>query len=789
MAMTALQRKLLRDLIAMKGQALAIALVAAAGVAMYVMYLSNFESLRRTQQAYYQRQRFAQVFASLERAPSEVAAKIAAIPGVDVVETRVVAHVRLDLPTLDAPATGRFISIPDDRRPSLNDLVLRRGRWIERGRSDEVLVSEAFASAHRIVPGDPIHAIINGHRRRLTIVGIALSPEYVYSVQPGQLIPDDERFGVFWMGNESLAAAFDMEGGFNDVVLGLSRNVIANDVIAHLDRLLVPYGGRGAVPRALQLSHWMVESELSQLQTFGTLLPLIFLAVAAFILNVALARALALQRPQIAALKALGYGNLALGWHYVQFALVIAAAGIVIGLGVGAWMGSAVGALYNKYFRFPNLAFSVPLRVILGASGLTLGAAVAGALSTVRRAVRTPPAEAMRPAAPERYRRSIIETPHLASRLTSGERMVLRNLVRHPVRAALSVCGIALAIGVLMVGVVFLDVMERLILIQFWVAEREDVTVTLTEPHSADAWFELSRLPGVIAAEPQRSVPARIRSAHRERYLAVTGVTPGARLQQVVDRDGRQARVSASGVTISKALARILDVAPGETITIEVLEGNRPVQRAVVAHIVDDMLGLVVLMDMDRLHALMDEGQVVTGAVLLVDSSQEAALARELKQIPDVLGSAFKRAFARTFRSTMAANMNLTMFVNLIFAVIIAFGVVYNAARVALSERSHDLASLRVIGYTRGEVSMILAGELTALTIAAIPIGWMFGHVLVASIMQTVQSEVYRIPWYVSNKAMAQASGGILAATFVSGISVIRRLDRLDLIAVLKVRE
>ena len=789
MALPVLQRKLFRDLIAMKGQAVAIALVAAAGVAMYVMYLSNFESLRRTQHAYYERQRFADAFASLKRAPSEVAEKIAAIPGIDVVETRVVAQVRLDLPTLDAPATGRFISIPDNRRPALNDLVLRRGRWIERGHSDEVLVSEAFASAHELIPGDPIHAIINGHRRRLTIVGIALSPEYVYSVLPGQLIPDDQRFGVFWMGNESLAAAFDMEGGFNDVVIGLSREASTKDVIDRVDRALLPYGGLGATPRALQLSHWMVESELSQLQTFGTLLPLIFLGVAAFILNVALARALALQRPQIASLKALGYGNIALGWHYLQFALVIAAAGVVIGLVAGAWMGSAVGALYNKYFRFPDLAFTVPLGVVLGASGLTLGAAAGGALSTVSRAIRMPPAEAMRPAAPERYRRSIIESPRFAHRLSSGERMVLRNVVRHPVRAALSICGIALAIGVLMVGVVFLDVMERLMMIQFWVAEREDVTVTLTEPHAADAWYALSRLPGVMAAEPQRSVPARIRAAHHERYLAVTGVTPGARLQQVVDRDGRQARVSPWGVTLSKTLAEILEVAPGETITIEVLEGNRPVHHAVVAHVVDDMLGLVVLMDMDRLHALMDEGQVVTGAVLLVDASQEAALARELKRIPHVLGSGFKRAFARTFRSTMAANMNLTMFVNLIFAVVIAFGVVYNAARVALSERSRDLASLRVLGFTRGEVSTILAGELAILTIVAVPIGWMFGYVLVASIMQTVQSEVYRIPFTISHKAMAQASLGILAATFASGFSVIRRLDRLDLIAVLKVHE
>ena len=789
MAIPAIQRKLIRDLVAMKGQAFAIALVAAAGVAMYVMYLSNFDSLRRTQREYYERQRFADVFASLKRAPSQVAATIGEIPGVAAWETRVVANVRLDLPDLDAPATGRFVSIPADRRPALNDLVLRRGRWIERGHSDEALVSEAFAEANGLVPGSTIPAIINGHRRRLTIVGVALSPEYVYSVLPGQLVPDDKRFGVFWMADEALAAAFDMEGGFNDVVLALSPKASTKEVVARLDEVLAPYGGFGAVPRALQLSHWTLESELSQLQNFGMLLPLVFLAVAAFILNVALARALALQRPQIAALKALGYGNAALGWHYMQFALLIGAAGVVIGLGVGAWLGSAVGALYNQYFRFPSLTFGVPLRVVLGASGLTLGAAAAGAFSAVRGAVRTPPAEAMRPAAPERYRRSIFETPVIARRLNAGERMVLRNVTRHPLRAALSVCGIALAIGVLMVGMVFLDVMDRLITIQFWEAERQDVTVTLVEPHSAGAWYALSRLPGVLAAEPQRSVPARIRSAHRERYLALTGVSPGARFQQIVDRDGRQVGVSPWGVTLSKALAEILGVSPGESVTIEVLEGNRPTHRATVAGVVDDVIGLAVFMDMSALHALMREGEVVTGARLLVDSSQAAALSRELKRIPDVLGSTFKRALARTFRSTMAANMNLTIFVNLIFAAVIAFGVVYNAARVALSERSHDLASLRVLGYTRAEISMILAGELALLTVAAVPVGWLFGYVLVASIMQTVQSEVYRIPVYVSPQAMARASLGILAATVASGVHVIRRLDRLDLIAVLKVRE
>src|SRR5687768_3865136 len=434
MAISALNRKLLRDLLGMKGQAAAIALVVAAGISMFVMYLSNFDSLRRTQRAYYERQRFVDVFASLTRAPMALAPRIAAIPGVTALETRVVAAVTLDVEGLDEPASGVLVSVPADRRPQVNDVFLRSGRWIDEDRPDEVLASEAFVGANGLALGDQVRAVINGRRRDLTIVGIALSPEYIYAIRPGELVPDNRRFGVFWMERRALASAFDMEGGFNDVALALAPGGSPDAAIAQLDRLLDPYGGRGAIPRALQLSHWTLENELAQLQTFGFILPIIFLGVAAFVLNVALARALALQRPQIAALKALGYGNLALGWHYVKWAFLVAAAGLAIGLAAGAWLGTIVGEVYNRYFKFPELAFVLPLRTVLGATALTLGAAMAGTYSAVVRAVSVPPAEAMRPEPPARYRRSIVETPAVMRQIGVVGRMVVRNLSRHPMR-------------------------------------------------------------------------------------------------------------------------------------------------------------------------------------------------------------------------------------------------------------------------------------------------------------------------------------------------------------------
>jgi putative ABC transport system permease protein len=789
MRITPLNRKLFRDLLEMKGQALAIAMVVAAGVGVYVMYMATFTSLQRTQQAYYQRQRFADVFGSAKRAPLRVANELAAIPDVSVVEPRVVATVTLDLPAFKEPASARLVSIPVNRRPLVNDLFLRRGRWIEAGRADEVIASEGFVIANKLNPGDRVPAVINGRLRQLTIVGVALSPEYVYTIRPGEMVPDDKRYAIFWMDQQALAAAFDMEGGFNDVAIGLAPGVAPDAVIDRVDRILEPYGGLGAIPRALQLSNWTVQNELNQMQTFGVLLPVIFMMVAAFILNVALTRALALQRPQIAALKALGYTNRAIGWHYLKWAFVIGLVGVVIGTAGGASLGNAIIDMYNSFFRFPVLLFSVPLHVVIESLVLTFAAAGGGAFTAVRRAVAVPPAEAMRPESPARYQRSFFETPLIARHLGTAGRMVIRNIARHPLRAAASVFGIGFAVAILMIGFVFNGAIDRLIVTQFWEAERQDVTISYVEPHSSTAQYALARLPGVMAVEPQRSVAARMRSGHHDRYLAITGVSPTQRFRRIVDREGRAIRMPPAGVVLSLMLANVLAIKPGDLVTLEVLEGHRPVRTLEVTGIVDDIMGLSAYMDITALHEMMHEGNVANGALLLIDSAHEAELASTLKTTPAVAGAAFKRAVLQSFRDVMAANMSLSIFINLVFAGIIAFGVVYNAARVSLSERSRELASLRVLGFTRAEISLILMGELALLTLVALPVGGVFGWGLAAAMVHTIDSEVYRFPIFVTRQAVAMSFLGIIAAACVSGLSVRRKLDQLDLVAVLKIRE
>ena len=788
--MRALTRKLFRDLWQIKGQAFAISLVIGAGVAMWITYLSAFDSLRLTQSAYYERYRFADVFAGLKRAPSRLRERIAEIPGVAQVETRVVVTVNLDVEGLAEPATGRLISIPARRRAMLNDVVLRAGRYIDAGRPDEVLASEAFANANGLGPGDSVTAVINGRRRALTIVGLALSPEYIYTIRPGELIPDDRRFGLFWMERRALAAAFDMEGGFNDVTLTLLPDASEQDVIARLDDLIEPYGGFGAIPRAQQLSHWSVDQELAGLQGIGRIVPLIFMTIAAFLLNVVLTRIVSVQRGQIATLKAIGYTTRAIATHYANWGLAIAVTGAALGTAGGAMLGSSMMSLYNQFFRFPTLEYRLLPSVVVSAVVVSLVAGLLGALGAVRLAARMPPAEAMRPQRPARYRESWFERAGLKRWFSQPARMVLRNVQRHPVRTLVSIVGIALAMAMLIVGTFSLDAMDVLMDVQFNVAQRQDVMVTFAEPASARAFHEIQHLPGVIAAEPLRSVPARLRFGHRSRQVAIMGLPSQTGLYRVLDVVSvKPVTLPPEGLVVSLTLANVLGVGRGDMLTIEVLEGRRPVRQAVVSDVVDEYMGTSVYMEIGALHRLMREGENLSGGFITVDSAQLDTLYRALKVTPSVAGVMLKGAALESFQDTFAQNIIIIVLFNVLFASVIAFGVVYNAARVSLSERSRELASLRVMGFTRGEISSILLGELAVVTFIAVPVGLLVGYVLAALVVLAFSTELYHLPLVIMPKTYALAALTIVGAATLSGLAVRRKLDRLNLVEVLKTWE
>jgi putative ABC transport system permease protein len=786
---TALRRKLLRDLWHLRGQVVAIALVVACGVAVVVTSRSAYESLVLSQATYYARYRFADVFAQLERAPETLRARIAAIPGVAAVETRIAAEVTLDVPGLPEPATGRLLSIPERRVPTLNDLHLRRGRWIEPGRREEVLISEAFAEANGLRPGDAIGAVLHGRWERLRVVGVALSPEYVYEIQGTSIFPDNRRFGVLWISRDALGPPFEMEGAFNDVSLRLTAGALEDEVIARLDRLLERYGGLGAYGREDHVSHRFISDEIAQNRVFGTVVPAIFLGVAAFLLNVVLSRLVAMQRDQIAVLKAFGYADRAVAGHYLGFALAAVALGSVVGVLLGLWLGARINEMYVNFYRFPVFRYEPGATVIGAAVGASALAAVVGALGAVRRVLALPPAEAMRPEPPARFRPGLLERSGAAARLPASARMIWRNLARRPWRAALSVLGMALAVSILLVGRYFVDAVQYLADVQFRTVQREDLTVTFREPLPSRVRHDLHSLPGVLRAEPFRVVAARLRFEHARRRVPVFGLPADAELRRILGADLDPVPPPREGVILTGKLADILHVAPGDVLTLEVLEGERPVREVVVAGRVDELLGLNAYMDARALHRLLREQGSWSGAFLRVDATRADVLNAELKRMPAVAGASSRLAMLASFESTLARSFGIFTSVLVIFASVIACAMVYNAARIALSERGRELASLRVLGFTRGEIAALLLGEQALLTVLALPVGFWIGRGLCAAIASAYQWELFRLPLVIGGRSYLFAALVIALAALASGWIVRRRLDRLDLVAVLKTRE
>lgn len=788
--MTALHRKLMRDLWQMRGQMLAICLVMACGVATFVMSLSTLNSLQRTQNAYYERYRFADVFTHLKRAPNSLADRVAEIPGVASVQTRVVENVSLDVEGLAEPAVGRLVSISERPVSGLNDLYLRSGRYIEPGRTGEVLVSEGFANAHRLRPGDSIRAVINGRKQELRIVGIALSPEYIYAIRAGDLLPDDRRFGIFWMGSTDLAAAFDMRGAFNDLCLTLAPGASEAEVLLRLDRVTESYGGLGAYGRADQSSHKFISNELKELRGMALVVPGIFLAVAAFLLHIVLSRLVNTQREQIAALKAFGYTRWEVGSHYLQMVLVLVMIGAVIGTAVGVWLGRSVTELYTRFFHFPLFTFDLGSDVLLLAVGLSSSAAILGTLDAVRRAMGLPPAEAMRPEPPVSYQATLIERMGLQRWLSPAGRMILRQLGRRPWRALLSCFGIALAIAVLILGSFMKDALDFALESQFYLAQREDLSITFVEPASGRALHDVEHLPGVRRCEPFRSLSVRLRAGPRSRRVGLLGVRRDGELFRLLDMDRHETPVPSDGVILSAKLGELLDVAVGGQVVVEVLEGERPVRAVPVAGLLSDFEGMAAYMDIRAVNRLTRESDVLSGAFLTVDSQREEELYRTLKNSARIASVTIKGAALRSFQQTVAENLLRMRTFNIIFASIIAFGVVYNSARISLAERSRELATLRVIGFTRVEISLLLLGEFAVLTLAAIPVGLALGYGLAALVIHLAyDTELFRIPLIVDRSTYAFAVAVTLLAALISGLIVRRMLDRLDLVAVLKSKE
>lgn len=787
--MHALTRKLLRDFRRLWAQALAIALVLACGVAILLTTFGMYGALEDTRAAYYQRNRFADVFAEARRAPKALMADIRAIDGVRAAEARITEHVVLDIAGRTETITARILSLPLDGRARLNLPIVRQGRLPAPDAEGEVAINEPFAAANGLRTGDRILANINGRKRPLTVTGTLLSPEFIYTIGPGALVPDNRNFGVLWMPERALAAAYDMQGAFDDVALSLDPRTNEEAVIDRLDDLLEPYGGLGAHGRDGQLSHSFVESELDQLRTTSVILPPIFFAISAFLVAMVLGRIIALERAEIGLLKAIGYSDVEVCLHYLLLAGLIAVAGIAIGWAGGTWLSRALARLYAQFFDFPYLIYSVSYNAYAVAGLLAVLSAALGAARSALRAARLPPAVAMAPPAPPRFKRTALDRLLAGLRLSQPVMMILRSLMRWPLRSALTSLGLSLGVAVLIASSFFSDALARIVDTAFHQSARQDAVLMFEPDVPETALAAVTRLPGVLAAEGQQTQAAELRHGHRHKDVAIEARRPGADLARIVDGAGRAVSAPRDGLLLSERLADQLAVRPGDVIDVEFLGGRNETHRVRVAGLVTQYFGLGAYMDLGTLSRLRRQAPRISAANVLLDGREVPRLHRVLKDTPELSGLIMVDAMRRSFQDTIHESITIMTTVYIAIAVLISVGVAYNGARIQLSERARELASLRVLGFSRGEVSFILIGESILLAVLAQPLGWGLGAVISWALAHGSATDLYAIPLVLEPSGFARASLVVLAAALASALVVRRRLDRLDLVAVMKTRE
>ncbi len=787
--MSMLNRKLGRDLWHLRGQVMAIALVLASAVATVVLSMGTRTSLIHTRDAYYQSYRFADIFADAKRAPESIAGRIRSIPGIARLETRIRLFGILDMPGIAEPVRASILSLPDRHEPSVNALYLLSGRNLDPDNADEVIVHESFADAHKLKPGDLLVVTIYGKQRHLKVVGVGLSPEFVYALGAGDLVPDEKRYAILWMSRRSLEAAGNLRGAFNSVSAKIDWNAQFANIIRRMDQLLAPYGGTGAYPRKEQASHAFLDSELNQLSAITRTIPPVFLGVAVFLVYVVLGRLIQTQREQIGLLKAFGFSGLEISAHFMKLALAIAVIGIILGWGFGIWVGQAMTQLYAQYYRFPVLLYEVSPRVLMISAGFGTAAAVIGAGLALQQVMALNPAVAMSPPAPALYRAGLLERMGLMQGVGTVGFMIVRHVERWPGRSAFTVAGVGAAMGLLLATVQFYDSAHQMMDISFMRSQLQDVSLQFAEPQPERIIFDLKHLPGVQYVELTRAVPATLSNGHRTKRVAIEAVARNAVLTKQLDGEGRHVQVPVQGLMLSRLLAEKLDLQPGALVGVQLRQGHRRLVLVPVAATIDEFIGTRAYMERAALNRMTGDGAVADGANLKIEGQQLAAFNIALKKMPAIIGSANRRTAVRKFNEMIDKNIFTMIFFYVGFASVIIVGVVYNNTRISLAERARELATLRVLGFHGREVAAILVGELALLVVTALPVGLLIGHEMARLIVALFSSDLFRLPFALQPRTYGFAVLVTIVAAFATALAVSARVMHLDLVRVLKARE
>jgi len=792
--MAALHRKLGRDLRRSVGVLLTIVAIIAVGTGSFIGFGSAKRILTASQAAYYREYRFADFWVDVKKAPLSAIERIADLPGIAAIETRIAFDVIVDLPGVVEPLTGRLLSAPERGfERTINGICLIQGSGFSTDRNEEVILSEAFAQAHGLEPGDRIELILNRKRESFVIVGTAISPEYVYMVRgQGDFVPDPEHFGILYIKEDYARDVLDFQDACNQVVGRLVPGAEADVevLLARIDQMLDPYGVLSSTPRARQASHRFLSDEIEGLTITAAFMPAIFLLVAALVLNVLMSRLAERQRAIVGTLKALGYSDRAVLVHFLSFGVVVGLAGGLAGDGLGELTSKGLVEMYKSFFQFPRFVYRAYPDLLLIGMAISVCFAVAGTAKGAWSVLRLQPAEAMRQRPPERGGAIFLERFTLLWRQFGFRtHIALRSLVRNRIRTASAIISSALSTAIILTSLCMWDSMKFLVAFQFDRVLHSDVDIGMRDEKSVAALFEGRDLPGVDYAEPALGLRCDLRHGRHARRLSITGFEPGHRLTTPVQSNLQPVEIPPDGLVMTNKLAEILGAKVGDRLSLTPVRGRRETVPVRLASTVDGFLGLECYADLRYLSRIVGEDQAVNSVQLAVNPVGRDDLFRSIKELPNAQGINVVENARKSIESTFVATMLAMIGMIVIFAGVIAFGSTLNNSLVEIGDRLRDVSTFRVLGYGPGQIAGIFFRQNLITFLLGLVLAFPIGYWMMVGLASAYDSELFRMPVIIHTGTVLWTAAIALGFVLIVQWFVYRRIKKLDWLEGIKVKE
>lgn len=789
--MSILTIKLLRQILRNKGQFLAAAAVIMVGVTVYLSMSTSYYNMRQSQEDFYRDNQFADYYFQVVKAPNDVIRQVEEIAGVK----KAAGRISLDVPVLkedDVRASARLITYSRSNQENLNCLSLLTGRPLGSAGQDsgiEVLLDPQYAAANNLDPGSKVNIIAQQKKVGLTVIGTAISPEFVYTVKDSAtLMPDPKTFGVLMADGEQIEAVLGMRGQINQVLIQFTPDARQKETVEKIKDILSPYGNLASYPRKDQTSHVFLEAELDGLRSITTFLPLMFMLIAAGIQFVILRRMIRAQRMQIGLLKALGYSDRQVMLHYTYYGVTVGLAGAAAGTVCGLLLSGVISATYAQYFNLPGGVAVYNLQTIFNGFLMSLGTGIIAGLSASRKAAAINPAEAMRPEPPLSSGHSILERwPALWKHLTPGWKMSIRTVNRNRGRLFVTMFGVMFAVALLIIAFFTNDAIDYILQKYYNEEQSYDLMVHFNRLQKSGELNTFAGLDGVQKVEPVLELPVRLYWQGRTEEELLTGYPPDLTLRKISGTAEKTVALPDDGIILNERTADKLGVGVGDMVEVETLLPQGPVHRdnLKIMGLTRQLIGGGSYVSLRQANRVLRETNTVSGAMLKVLPGHSAAVEKEINSYMGVASVQSRQKELDNFNKNLE-SLAYSVSIIVLFAMMLGFAIVYSSSIISLVERRRELASLQVIGFSLKEVSGLLLNESILQTLPGIILGLPFGRLLAEAYVQSVNTDLYTLPVIIYPRTYFYAALLGLVFVYLAFKLTTRGLNRVDMVEVLK---